>query len=112
MVQNRFYSATGHDGELRRWCTEHHVVYQSFWTLTANPDILASRTVRELAEEHQLTPAQILFRYLVQRGCVPLTGTTSREHMQQDLEVLQRSQTSDHVESIDRLFVGAGNAAR
>lgn len=104
VVQNRFYAATGHDRELRRWCIERDVNYQSFWTLTANPEVLGSQTVRELATEHGKTPAQILFRYLVERGCAPLTGTASREHMRQDLEVLRFRLTDAQLEAMDRLF--------
>jgi len=48
VVQNRFYQETGYDADLRHWCSNHGVIYQSFWTLTANPHILASNTVRPL----------------------------------------------------------------
>ena len=40
IVQNRFYAQTAYDKDLRHWCLEHNIVYQSFWTLTANPHLL------------------------------------------------------------------------
>jgi diketogulonate reductase-like aldo/keto reductase len=40
VLQNRFYATSGYDVDLRRFCTENGVVYQSFWTLTANRDVL------------------------------------------------------------------------
>jgi hypothetical protein len=40
VLQNRFYADSGYDVELRRFCDVHGVVYQSFWTLTGNRDIL------------------------------------------------------------------------
>ena len=86
VVQNRFYADTGYDAELRAWCREHGVIYQSFWTLTANPHILADATLQELAQRHGKTPAQLLFGYLGQCGVVPLSGTTSERHMYEDLE--------------------------
>lgn len=104
VVQNRFYRDTRHDAALRRWCTGRGVVYQNFWTLTANPDVLASRTVGALAARYGRTPAQILFRYLVERGCAPLTGTTSLEHMRQDLDVLAFTLTAEEVQRMDHLF--------
>lgn len=87
ILQNRFHAATGYDRELRAFCRDRGIVYQSFWTLTANPDVLADPVVLRLAGRHGRTPAEILFRYLTQAGVVPLTGTTSRQHMQQDLSI-------------------------
>ena len=52
VVQNRFYAETGYDRGIRAFCRQHGIVYQSFWTLTANPRVLAHRTVRELALRH------------------------------------------------------------
>jgi diketogulonate reductase-like aldo/keto reductase len=87
VLQNRFYADTGYDREIRAFCRDHAVVYQSFWTLTANPQLLAHGAVAALAAAHRRTPAQILFRYLSQEGIVPLTGTRSIAHMREDLEI-------------------------
>jgi diketogulonate reductase-like aldo/keto reductase len=89
VVQNRFHAATGYDSEIRAFCNQLHITYQSFWTLTANPQILAHSTVAALAEKYRRTPAQLLFRYLTQIGIVPLTGTRSPVHMQEDLAIFE-----------------------
>ena len=78
VLQNRFHAETGYDRELREFCRARGIIYQSFWTLTANPHLLTHETVRALARQHGRTPAQILFRYLTQLGIVPLTGTARR----------------------------------
>lgn len=39
-VQNRFYAETGYDHEIRAFCLEKGIRYQSFWTLTANPRVI------------------------------------------------------------------------
>ncbi len=88
VLQNRFYADTGYDQELRAFCRQESIVYQSFWTLTANPHLLRSRVVQDLARIHQRTECQIFFRFLTQIGIVPLTGTSSDQHMQEDLAAL------------------------
>ena len=88
VLQNRFYAKTGYDVELRQLCAVHGVRYQSFWTLTANPHVLSHERVRSIAVRHRVTPEQAFFRGLMHEGIVPLTGTTSPEHMQEDLDVL------------------------
>ncbi len=104
VVQNRFYADTGYDTELRAWCREHGVVYQSFWTLTANPHILADALLQELAQRHGKTPAQLLFGYLGQCGVVPLSGTTSERHMYEDLESFDTLLSPEEMARIGRLL--------
>jgi diketogulonate reductase-like aldo/keto reductase len=87
VVQNRFYADTDYDALIRDFCAAHGIIYQSFWTLTANPHLLANPLLRELAATHGCEPPQVLFRYLTQRGVVPLTGTRQAQHMRQDLAI-------------------------
>lgn len=86
-LQNRFYKETAYDNAIRRWCGEQKMIYQSFWTLTANPQILSHETVQKAAQTYQKTAAQIFFRVLIDVGIVPLTGTSSEIHMKEDLEI-------------------------
>jgi diketogulonate reductase-like aldo/keto reductase len=87
VVQNRFYADTNYDLDIRAYCDQHQIIYQSFWTLSANPQLLANKAMIALAYTHNRTPAQILFRYLTQIGVVPLTGTKSGIHMRDDLSI-------------------------
>jgi diketogulonate reductase-like aldo/keto reductase len=87
VVQNRFHKATGYDAGMRTFCRARGIVYQSFWTLTANRHVLDSAAVLKIASSHGRTPAQVLFRYLTQQDIVPLTGTTSITHMREDLAI-------------------------
>ena len=104
VVQNRFYAETGYDREIRSFCRQHGIIYQSFWTLTANPQVLAHRVVRELASKHRRTPAQILFRYLTQNDIVPLTGTHSETHMREDLAIFEFDLAESERKAMDALF--------
>jgi len=100
VLQNRFYAKTGYDVELRALCSTHGVRYQSFWTLTANPHVLADRRLRAIADRHRLSPEQAFFKGLMQEGIVPLTGTCSRDHMQQDLDVVRAELEPHEVQAI------------
>jgi len=91
VLQNRFYRDSGYDKGLRKFCLENGIKYQTFWTLTANPHLLQSPAVHQSIQRLQtetaseVTPAQVLFKFLIQSGHQPLTGTTDPVHMQQDL---------------------------
>lgn len=104
VVQNRFYQATEYDRDLRHWCSAHGVLYQSFWTLTANPHLLASSVLGSIARDHGKTGPQVLFRYLSQTGIVPLTGTCSLQHMIEDLGIFDFELTAEEMGGLDRLL--------
>jgi diketogulonate reductase-like aldo/keto reductase len=89
VLQNRFYAETNYDGELRKFCRENEITYQSFWSLTANPHLLK---LTELIHQSKLlhkTPAQIFFRYLTKIGITPLIGSCDSIHKTQDLDIFE-----------------------
>jgi len=88
VIQNRFYAETGHDKEIRQFCKQNNIIYQSFWTLTANPQIINHKNVQKMADSRGVTANQIFFRFMMDIGVAPLTGTTNEAHMKEDLAVL------------------------
>lgn len=86
VVQNRCYAALGWDQEVREICRAHHIIYQGFSLLTANREIFADPDVRAMAAKYGMGLAQLVFRFAMQIGMLPLTGTTNRQHMKEDLE--------------------------
>lgn len=60
-----------------------------YTSLSANPRLLVHEHVRRSATGHGATPEQALFRALTQLGVVPLTGTTSEQHMREDLAIFE-----------------------
>jgi diketogulonate reductase-like aldo/keto reductase len=108
VVQNRFYADTNYDLDIRRFCKQRGIIYQSFWTLTANPHVLAHDKLKALASSYKRTPAQVLFRYLTQDDIVPLTGTKTEAHMDEDLEIFDFELTEDERDAIATLFRSTG----
>ena len=104
VVQNRFYAGTNYDRDIRGYCDQHQIAYQSFWTLSANPRVLAHATIAGPAATHKRTPAQILFRFLTQIGVVPLTGTKSERHMREDLDIFDFELSQDECYAIDQIL--------
>jgi diketogulonate reductase-like aldo/keto reductase len=103
VLQNRFYAETRYDRDIRNYCKQKKIIYQSFWTLSANPDLLAHATMTALASTYKRTAAQILFRYLTQIGVVPLSGTQSEAHMRDDLAIFDFELTKEEQHAIEKL---------
>lgn len=88
-VQNRCYARSGWDAGVRRVCQENAIAYQGFSLLTANARELSTPEVWAMAERTGRTVAQLVFRFAIQVGMIPLTGTSDAEHMREDLEALE-----------------------
>jgi diketogulonate reductase-like aldo/keto reductase len=101
-VQNRCYAVDGWDRVIREFCAAQSIVYQGFSLLTANRDMLMSAAVQQIAARHRRTVPQIAFRFAMQVGMLPLTGTTSANHMQADLEAFDFVLDADDVERMAR----------
>ena len=70
--------------------------------LTANRDVLAHSEVAKIAKHHGRTASQIVFRFALDVGMLPLTGTTNAEHMLADLTVIDFQLEPDEVERIEQ----------
>ncbi len=87
-LQNRCYAKTGWDRAVRQLCTEHGIVYQGFSLLTANRAELQKAPITALSKRTGRSAAELVFRFAVEVGMLPLTGTSSAEHMRLDLGAL------------------------
>ena len=125
VLQNRFYPDSGFDVELRRFCRDHGVKYQSFWTLTGNIRALRNSRVVQMAKLKELTEmtlmygkilcnfhAKVIFlilifnlsfltftweAFMMRMGHIPLCGTTSKAHMLEDVAIMERMQAGEEI---------------
>lgn len=86
-VQNRCYARAGWDRDVRALCQREGIVYQGFSLLTANPHALTSAAVARAAARRGVAATAIVFRFALDVGMLPLTGTTDLVHMRDDLAV-------------------------
>ncbi|KAI1135890.1 Aldo/keto reductase [Hypoxylon sp. FL0543] len=89
-VQNRFYPATRWEVDLRAYCREKGIAFQTFWTLSGNPRLLKSTPVQKLAASTNIDlPVALYALVLGLGGTTVLDGTTSEAHMKADLEGIE-----------------------
>ena len=78
-------------------------MYQGFSLLTANPYVLRHPAVIAIGQRLGVHAEQVIFRFAMQVGMVPLTGTTNPKHMKEDLRVYEIDLTPAEVELIESL---------
>lgn len=102
-VQNRCRARLGWDAATRRACRDEGIVYQGFSLLTANRRALEAPAVREIAERRGRTVPQVIFRFALALGAIPLTGTTDPQHMREDLAVYDFDLTEEEVRAVEEV---------
>ena len=102
-VQNRCYAVRGWDRDVRAFCLTNGVTYQGFSLLTANPAVLKHPVVANIAGKYGRAPAQVVFRFALDVGMVPLTGTTDAAHMAADLGAFDFRLDAGEVSAIETL---------
>ena len=102
-VQNRCFARLGWDREVRTFCGQHEIIYQGFSLLTANPEVLKHPPFVEVATKLNVTPPQVVFSFARAIGILPLTGTSTADHMRQDLESLQLTLPDELVRAIESM---------
>jgi diketogulonate reductase-like aldo/keto reductase len=104
-VQNRCFARRGWDEQIRAYCRENNVIYQGFSLLTANAQIFEYPGFLEIVDRVGCTLAQAVFRFALQIGMLPLTGTTDPSHMREDLDCVKFELSHADVQTIERLLL-------
>ena len=102
-MQNRCYAKTGWDREVRAFCKTHGITYQGFSLLTANKTEMGKRAIQDAAARTGHSPAEIVFRFALSVGMLPITGTTDPAHMRFDLASARLELTPDELSEIERV---------
>jgi diketogulonate reductase-like aldo/keto reductase len=79
------------------------MIYQCFSLLTGNRDVMVRPELIQIAKSHRRTVSQIVFRFALDVGMLPLTGTTDAEHMRLDLDVFDFQLEPAELHTIERL---------
>ena len=103
VVQNRCFAALGWDKAVREICRTNGIVYQGFSLLTANREVLGDPEIHAIATRINVTVAQVIFRFVMLIGMLPLTGTTNQQHMKEDLQAGQFTLTDEEVQRIETI---------
>jgi diketogulonate reductase-like aldo/keto reductase len=103
-VQNRCYAIHLWDRQVRQFCLSNGMIYQGFSLLTANRSVVGSPELARIAKRYDRWPEQVIFRFAIQLGMLPLTGTTKAAHMRADLDVDQFSLAQAEVALIENLL--------
>jgi diketogulonate reductase-like aldo/keto reductase len=82
------WSPFGWSHEMLDYCGERGIIIQAYSPLTRTRRLDDER-LRSVAARHGRTPAQVLLRWSVHGGAVPLPKANRRDHLAENLEALE-----------------------
>jgi pyridoxine 4-dehydrogenase len=104
-VQN-LYSPTvrSSDSELEA-CEQQGIAFMPYRPLDSGSIAGAGGAIRQVAEAHGATPAQVALAWLLERSAwmLPIPGTTSTEHLEENVDAASLRLTPDEVALLDAL---------
>jgi D-xylose reductase len=69
----------------------------------ADESVLTQEVITRAANKYNKTPAQIVLRWGIQRGCSVITKTTTTERLQENLDVFDFALADDEIAAISAL---------
>ncbi len=92
--------------DLTAYSVERGIAIESYSPLGQGRDLTGS-VVRDLAERHGTSPAQVVLRWHVQRGFVVIPKSTTTERIKENIDIFDFSLADDEMASITRLDAGS-----
>lgn len=96
------WSPFGHSTSMLEFCREHHIVIQAYSPLT-RAERLNDKRLQSISARYDCTPAQLLIRWNLQLGTVPLPKANRKQHLDEDIEVFDFEISDQDMAALSRL---------
>lgn len=87
---------------LRGFCAEHNIAVTS-WSPLARGQLLNNATLKEIAEKHGKTTAQVIIRWHLQSDLIVIPKSVTPERIKENADVYDFELTSEEMANIDSL---------
>lgn len=90
---------------LHEWCNKYNIQHEAWGPLAQHrlKEVIENPFVREIAENHEKTPAQVALRHHIQRGIVVIPKSLHKERMKQNIEIFDFELTDSEMEKLKSL---------
>ncbi len=89
--------------EQRVWNEEHGIVTESWSPLGRGNSMLTNKEIDIIANTHGKTISQVILRWHIQLGAVPIPKATSKQHQNENINVFDFELSVEEMEAICRL---------
>jgi diketogulonate reductase-like aldo/keto reductase len=88
--------------EILACCTAHDIVVEAYSPLTRGAS-LSQQSLVDIAKKHGKSPAQIMLRWCLQHGTVPLPKTSHPDRMKENLSIFDFALDENDMQALNQL---------
>jgi methylglyoxal/glyoxal reductase len=88
--------------DLMEYCKTQNIRVEAY-TPIARAEKLGNSIIQSIAKTHRKTEAQIILRWHIQHGNIPIPFSTSQNHIQQNIDVLDFSLKDEEMNKLNEL---------
>lgn len=105
MVNQVEYHVGFDQSETLEYCNTHDIVVEA-WSPLGQGRLLDQPVMKDVAERHNVTPAQVAIRWCLQHGTLPLPKSVHAERIVSNGDVFSFELTDSDMAALDTLSVG------
>ena len=108
MVNQIFYSPINTQKETYEYCKEHKIQLESYspmMCLIKDEHLKSSEIISSLSRKYKKTPAQIILRWNIDKGVIPIPKSSNNSRIHLNYDVFDFKLSSAEVKSIDTFNV-------
>lgn len=96
------WSPFGWSQHMLDYCRENKIAVQAYSPLT-HARRMNNSEIEDIADEYNKSPAQILIRWCLQCGTIPIPKANSLDHLEENLDVFDFELSRSDIERLDKL---------
>lgn len=91
-----------HQPAIVKYCRDNDIQLEA-WSPLGNGRLLSNKVIKQISDDHQKTPAQIILRWEIQQNFIVLTKTTHPQRMQENADIFDFTLSSEEMDQINQL---------
>ena len=91
--------------KLKEFCAKHDIFVEAWGPLEQGGDILKDEVVKQIAEEHSKSPAQIVLRWHLQNDTIVIPKSVTPSRIEENFHVFDFELSNTDMEQIDKLNI-------
>lgn len=89
--------------ELKAFCKDHDIFVEAWSPIAKGGDILKDEVIKEIAETHGKSPAQVVLRWHMQEGTIAIPKSVTPSRIEENIDIFDFELTDEEMEKIARL---------
>lgn len=89
--------------ELKEYCYKNNIYLESYSPLFQGGEVLEDATIKEIAQHHEKTPAQIILRWHIQEESIVIPKSVTPSRIEENFNIFDFELSSDDMKQINSL---------